>query len=98
MCCAAAGNQLTKDYEIFGLETIATTTLKTTTFAGVGTKCGDSAGLQPARLISSGNRVFTRRMATASIGLKPMRLAMHHTRQKHSNFTVDQTTAPAPHT
>ena len=41
-----------------------------------------SAGLQPARLVSSGNRAFTRRKATASIGLKPMRLAVHHTRQK----------------
>ena len=30
-----------------------------------------SAGLQPARLDRSGNRVFTRRKATTSIGLKP---------------------------
>ena len=49
------------------------------------------------KLVTSGDRAFTRRTATASIGLKPMRLAMHHTRQKHSNFTLDQTTAPAPH-
>ena len=38
-----------------------------------------SAGLQPARLDRSGNRVFTRRKATTSIGLKPMRLAVHCT-------------------
>ena len=37
-----------------------------------------SAGLQPARLDKRGNRVFTPRKAT-SIGLKPIRPAMHYT-------------------
>ena len=41
-----------------------------------------SAGLPPARLVRNGDRVFTRSKVTASIGLKPMRLAVHHTRQK----------------
>ena len=42
-----------------------------------------SAGLQPARLVRRGDRAFTRRMAKASIGLKPMRLAVHHTQPKY---------------
>ena len=41
-----------------------------------------SAGLPPARLVRNGDRVFTRSKVTASIGLKPMRLVVHHTRQK----------------
>ena len=41
-----------------------------------------SAGLPPARLVRNGDRVFTRSKVTASIGLKPLRLVVHHTRQK----------------
>ena len=40
------------------------------------TPAAASAGLQPARLARNGNRVFTRRVETISIGLKPMRLVL----------------------
>ena len=40
------------------------------------TPAAASAGLQPARLARNGNRTFTRRVETISIGLKPMRLVL----------------------
>ena len=40
------------------------------------TPAAASAGLQPARLARNGNRAFTRRVETISIGLKPMRLVL----------------------
>ena len=45
------------------------------------TPAAASAGLQPARLARNGNRAFTRRVETTSIGLKPMRLVLITTRQ-----------------
>ena len=53
---------------------------------------------QPARLDRSGNRVFTHRKATTSIGLKPMRLAVHYaTYNTHGQFipALQHTTTPA---
>ena len=51
------------------------------------TPAAASAGLQPTRLARSGNRAFTRRAETTSIGLKPMRLVPCTTRQIRSIFS-----------
>ena len=59
-----------------------------------------SAGLPPVRLVRSGDRAFTRRMATASIGLKPMRLAVHRNTTEIQKYIpiVQQTTSAPQHT